>query len=300
MRPIAAFIVRRSAPMALLLLLTFVLPAAASASAISENLPTPPTPQAAAEPKPIQDNSFLIEEAYNQEFGVVQHINTFSRSWNTHDWVYTFTQEWPVPRETHQLSYTMSLVNSAASNAGGGVGDFALNYRYQLVGNGDTRIAISPRFTLLLPTGSSKLGRGFGGTGVQTNLPLSWVVNKHLVTHWNAGATIVPSARNEVGDRATTTGYNLGQSFIWLAHPRFNVMFETLWAGSESVVARGRTQRSHDLLLNPGVRWAHNFANGLQIVPGISIPIGVGPSAGEKGVYVYLSFEHPFRMLPKK
>lgn len=28
---------------------------------------------------PIQDNSFLIEEAYNQEFGVVQHINTFTR-----------------------------------------------------------------------------------------------------------------------------------------------------------------------------------------------------------------------------
>jgi len=30
--------------------------------------------------RPIQDNSFLIEEAYNQESGVVQHISTFSHS----------------------------------------------------------------------------------------------------------------------------------------------------------------------------------------------------------------------------
>lgn len=31
----------------------------------------------AEEPKKIQDNSFLIEEAYNQEDGVIQHIQTF-------------------------------------------------------------------------------------------------------------------------------------------------------------------------------------------------------------------------------
>ena len=43
----------------------------------------------------IQDNNFLIEEAYNQEEGVVQHISTFSRMWNSQDWSYTFTQEWP-------------------------------------------------------------------------------------------------------------------------------------------------------------------------------------------------------------
>jgi hypothetical protein len=29
---------------------------------------------------PIQDNSFLIEEAYNQEPGVVQHISVFTRT----------------------------------------------------------------------------------------------------------------------------------------------------------------------------------------------------------------------------
>jgi len=33
----------------------------------------------AARPPAIEDNSFFIEEAYNQEEGVVQHISTFMR-----------------------------------------------------------------------------------------------------------------------------------------------------------------------------------------------------------------------------
>src|SRR5512146_229290 len=136
--------------------------------------PPPAAPQAASEAAPIQDNSFLIEEAYNQEFGVVQHINTFSRDWNTHQWVYTFTQEWPVPGQKHQFSYTLSANNPGAP-LGSGLGDLALNYRYQMIGSGDTRVAFAPRLSLLAPTGDARLGRGTGGYGVQTNLPLSVV-----------------------------------------------------------------------------------------------------------------------------
>ena len=39
----------------------------------------------------IEDNSFLIEEAYNQEPGVLHHIQTFMRSWTTGQWLYTYT-----------------------------------------------------------------------------------------------------------------------------------------------------------------------------------------------------------------
>jgi hypothetical protein len=304
--PHAAIQSRPTARLFFAFILTFLILCTALASAG----PTSPDKAVSVQPasekettakeQPIQDNSFLIEEAYNQEFGVVQHINTFTRSWSTHQWVYTFTQEWPVPGHAHQLSYTLSCVDNGSGPQSRGIGDAAINYRYQLVGSGETRLAIAPRVTLLLPTGSARFGRGFGGTGIQTNIPLSWVVSKRFVTHWNAGATIVPSAQNEVGAHASTTGYNLGQSFVWLARPRFNVLFETLWTGSESVVVTGRTQRSHDLLLSPGIRWAYNFANGLQIVPGIGIPIGVGPSAGEKGLFLYLSFEHPFRKLRRE
>lgn len=248
--------------------------------------------------KPIQDNSFLIEEAYNQEDGVVQHISNFMKLSPGRDWAYTFTQEFPVRGQKNQFSYTLPVLHNPES--GNGVGDLAINYRYQAIGNGDTRVAFAPRLTLLVPTGNSRLGRGSGGYGFQTNLPLSVVLSKYVVTHWNVGTTIVPGAKNAVGEKALTTGYNLGQSIIVAPHPRFNVMFETLWTGSEAVVGRDRTQRQHDLYLNPGIRWAHDFKNGLQIVPGVAVPIGVGPSSGDKGVFVYLSFEHPWRMFAGK
>lgn len=249
------------------------------------------------ESAPIQDNSFLVEEAYNQEFGVVQHISTFTRSWYTHQWLYTFTQEWPSPSQTHQLSYTISYLNGTSNLGSVGLGDVALNYRYQLLGSGDTRVALAPRFTLLLPSGNYRMGRGFGGAGLQFNLPVSWALGKHWVTHWNAGATLIPSAKDYLGHRAQATGYNLGQSVIWLSSHRLNAMLETVWTSSESVVADHRTVRSQDLLVSPGIRWAYNFRNGLQIVPGIGVPLGVGPSTGEKGLFLYLSFEHPFRNL---
>ena len=54
----------------------------------------------AQEPPPIQDNSFLLEEAYNQEAGVVQHISAFQRM-RGGEWIATFTQEWPAPGQTH-------------------------------------------------------------------------------------------------------------------------------------------------------------------------------------------------------
>jgi hypothetical protein len=258
-----------------------------------------PNPSTSAEPG-IQDNSFLVEEAYNQNFGVVQHISSFTRFWDSKDWNYTFTQEWPVPGDArHQLSYTLVALH-AGSFPGStvGVGDVLLNYRYQLVGSGDTRLALAPRLSLIFPTGDSALGRGAGSFGLQTSLPLSVVLSTRLVTHWNAGATFFPRAHDISGDRAATSGYSFGQSFIWLAHTRFNLMLETVFASSQQVVAGNHTQWTNALFLNPGIRWSYNFKDGLQIVPGIGIPLGVGPSAGEKAVFLYLSFEHPFRKLP--
>jgi hypothetical protein len=81
----------------------------------------------AAEPlaKGIQDNSFLIEEAYNQEAGVVQHITNLRRQ--NGQWQFSFSQEWPVFSQTHQFSY--SVPYNFGSNRG--VGDITLNYRYQ-------------------------------------------------------------------------------------------------------------------------------------------------------------------------
>jgi hypothetical protein len=252
----------------------------------------------AQEPKGIQDNSFLIEESYNQEAGVVQEISFFTWSPSTHSWLYSFTNEWPVTGIKHQFSYTITGThNGDFKGSGTGLGDLALNYRYQLAGNGDTRFACSPRLSVLLPTGSSENGRGFGGTGYQADIPVSVMLNPKLAMHLNAGATWVPHGKNELGDRAGLTGYNLGQSFVWLLKPRFNLMLETYYNDIEAVASPGKTVRQKDLLLSPGFRWSYNFKSGLQIVPGMAFPIGAGPTAGEKGVILYLSFEQPLKIL---
>jgi hypothetical protein len=241
----------------------------------------------------IQDNSFLIEEAYNQESGVVQHISTFARPSGGDAWAYAFTQEWPLGGIRHQLSYTIPIEN--IEGFGTGLGDVALNYRYQLAGNPEARTVAAPRLSVLLPTGNEVEGRGAGAVGFQGNLPLTLVLSNQIVTHWNAGATITPSARSPLGDEATTTSFNLGASAIWLLHPSFNLMVEALWLSTASVASAGQTVRDESLLLNPGIRGAFNLANDLQIVPGLAYTFGLGPDADEDALFVYLSFEHPFK-----
>jgi chemotaxis signal transduction protein len=250
---------------------------------------------ARADEGPIQDNSFLIEEAYNQERGVVQHINTFSRSAGSGDWIYTLTQEWPLPDERHQLSFSLPVQELHSAGTNKGIGDLAFNYRYQAIGNGSAPVAFSPRLSVLVPTGRSRESLGTGGVGVQVNLPLSTAMGSHLVTHWNAGATHTFAARDAVGDHAGTNAYLLGQSLVWLCKPKVNLLVETAWTRTESVTGPGQSGRSDALFVSPGIRWAHDFESGLQVVPGIAFPIGVGPSRGQHAVFVYLSLEHPFR-----
>lgn len=240
----------------------------------------------------IQDNSFLIEEAYNQESGVVQHISAFSRPSGGEAWAYGFTQEWPLRGIRHQLSYTIPVQREGG---GTGLGDVALNYRHQLLGNPKAATTFAPRLSLLLHTGEHEQGRGAGGLGLQTNLPLSLVLAPRLVTHWNAGATLTPSAKSALGEAATTTSFNLGASAIWLLHPSFNLMVEALWLSTASVASAGQTVRDESLLLNPGVRGAFNLANDLQIVPGLAYTFDLGSDSDADALFVYLSFEHPFK-----
>jgi len=243
----------------------------------------------AEEDLPIQDNSFLLEEAYNQEAGIIQHINTFKRMRNG-DWEYTFTEEIPVTSQKHQFSFILPVRNAGS---GAGIGDIALNYRYQLVSNKKT--AVAPRFSVLLPTGDVRRERGAGGVGLQFNLPVSFQFSRRFVTHSNAGITFTPQAKNIFNERAQAVDFNLGQSVVWLAAARFNVLVEAVWNNNATVTGFRRTERENEVLINPGVRWAVNLPMGLQVVPGVAVPFGVGPSRGERGVFFYLSFEHPFK-----
>jgi hypothetical protein len=174
-----------------------------------------------------------------------------------------------------------------------GFGDLLLNYRFQVHGTGETRVAFAPRVSLIVPSGSSAKGTGYGGSGIQSNLPLSVVLARPLVVHTNLGGTWIPVSRDTSGNTGATYGYAAGQSVIWLAKPRFNVMVESSFSSAHVVAAPGARSTAKTLWLSPGVRWAHNFKSGLQIVPGAAYISGVGPSEGQNGAFLYLSFEHP-------
>ena len=246
-------------------------------------------------PPPIEDNSFLVEEAYNQERGIVQHVSTFSRSAGSSAWVYEFAQEWPLAGQKHQLSYTVPLAHTDDPLLNDtGIGDIALNYRYQIGGGEGAALALAPSLTLVLPTGDSRRGLGAGGTGFEVKLPLSVELSRQVVAHSNAGISYTPRARDTFGNTAAARGYALGQSVIWLAHPNLNLMLESVWAVTREVTGPRQTARTTEFLLSPGLRTAINLRSGLQIVPGLAFPIGIGASRGERAVFAYLSFEHPF------
>jgi hypothetical protein len=242
------------------------------------------------QPKGIEDNSFLMEEAYNQEPRVVQHISVF-QYFKDKSWTFTFTQEWPLWGQAHQLSFMLPVAHIGDPSATG-LGDIAINYRYQLFDN--DFVAMAPRLTLFVPTGDSDKGTGKGAAGGQAHMAISAKLSERFVSHWNFGVTVTPNEKGPGTAAATTAGINYGTSLVWLVHPRLNFMLEAVGTVGESVLANGEKERGDTFFLNPGVRFAFNFDNGLQIVPGFSVPIGLAGSVDQWAVLGYLSFEHGF------
>jgi hypothetical protein len=155
------------------------------------------------------------------------------------------------------------------------------------------RFAFSPRFSLIFPTGNWEKGFGNGVVGYQLSLPFSYLLSTKIATHYNLGVTFTPDVKKADGSKFNQTIYNYGLSIILLLKKNFNFMFEV--AGNRTFIKSASTNTiiTNSLFINPGIRLAINFRSGLQIVPGIAVPIGIGPSNGASGIYAYLSFEHP-------
>lgn len=240
---------------------------------------------------PIEDNSFLLEEAYNQEEGIVQFIQSFqqTKARGKKSTLYTFTNEWPLFGQTHQLSYTIPYSKLEEINSTG-VGDILLNYRNQIVNT--EQVALAPRFSLVLPTGKRESGLGSGAIGFQFNMPLSVVLSDKWVTHWNAGFTLIPKAKGISGNEtASIFSTNFGTSFIYLYNDNFNGMLEMVLNSNESSVGNGSKEREETIYISPGFRYALNYPT-TQVVVGLSSPIGVGPSEqDEYSGLLYLSIE---------
>jgi hypothetical protein len=239
----------------------------------------------------ITDNSFLIEEAYNQEPGTVQFINGYQFSDLTNESTYTFTNEFPAPDETHQLSYSIPVSKKAGPPTETGVGDVLLNYRYQLVSN--KYVAMAPRFSVILPTGDYKKGMGNGATGFQFNQSVSLTLNEQWQNHWNAGFTYTPDAKNTTGDKASLFGFNFGTSVVYQWTESFNLLCEFVLNNTETVTGPDAKSSASTYYVLPGFRTSFKVGKDTEIVPGLAALLGAGPSATshERGLFAYLSIE---------
>lgn len=215
----------------------------------------------------ILDNSFLVEEAFNQETGIVQTIFTWTRG-RDRTWGASFTQEWPVPGMAHQLSYTLPFAGTGSAS---GVGDVMMNYRYQWREGGAGRPAISPRLSVILPTGSERDGLGAGTAGLQINLPVSQQFG-NIYVHANAGFTWQ-------GDDRTPF---VAGSGIWRVAPMLNLMLEAVVEFDDAFTVA------------PGLRHGFNLGPH-QLVLGVAAPITRASGRSTASLFTYLSYELPFR-----
>ena len=261
-------------------------------------------------PENISDNSFLLEEAYNQEPGVAQHIFNWIYTWdgpasNRHrEFAATYSLELPIGSQQHQFSFITLFRNVVDESGGvaseeGGVGDTFLSYRYQLwLEKWGDPVSVAPRFSVLLPSGDAGRGLGFGEVGYQFDLPLSKQF-KRFDVHFNAGFTSVPGVKVDLGSGLFSSPENiwitnLGGSVFWKPQTYFHVFLETLLLFGDELDNQGLVDHTTQVILNPGFRYALCQLDDVEWVVGASVPVGVTPDAPDIGVFLYMSVEHRF------
>jgi hypothetical protein len=249
----------------------------------------------ASEPFAITDNSFFVEEAFNQEARVFQNI--VGALLQDEAFGLSFTQEWPAPSIKHQLSYTATLVNIDNET---GPGDVLLNYRYQLFEEGPGRPAVSPRVSLIVPVGDEIRGLGQGSWGLQFNLPVSKQVGDFYL-HGNAGVSWWPSLSTDRFPRLDSLPPEdvgiaspfVAGSVIYRVRPMFNLMIESVVDWGEDIVAASRTARETSYTFSPGARGGWNIGE-KQVIVGLAVPVTRAGGETFTGVFAYFSYELPF------
>jgi hypothetical protein len=249
-----------------------------------------------ARPFEIVDNSFLVEEAYNQEAGIFQNIFGALRN-EGGQWAATFTQEWPAPSVRHQLSYALVFDNEGR----GSMGDVAINYRYQLRTGEGGGTALSPRVSLLLRA-RREHSLEAARVGMELNLPASRQFG-NIFLHGNAGVRMYPQVESGVfplpvelqapRDVSLVNPFLAG-SAILRVKPMVNLMFESVVLFEERIVGRATTARDTTVILSPGTRFGWNLGDH-QLVLGAAVPFEHGSGETTSGIFGYASWELPFR-----
>lgn len=259
-------------------------------------------------PSHIRDNAFLVEEAFNQEPGVAQHIFNFIQTWDrtgiarTRDFAAIYTMELPLGSQANQFSFTVQSLSSFEKFNGdppehqGGVGDTFLNYRYQLLAD-DEFLWCAPRFSVIVPTGDERFGLGTGEVGYQFNLPISRYGDR-FDFHFNAGYTITPGVSAQPAFpfiEHDLEGTNLGGSVFWKPKVYLHYFLEALALWNDEIDDFGSRVNITQVFLNPGARYAVCQFDEVEWVLGVSVPVGLTDDTPDIGVFAYMSIEHTFR-----
>ena len=242
----------------------------------------------------LQSNGMLVETAYHQEKNELQHTFSFVRT-NRRNWSFNFTEEIPLGSDKHQLSFSMPAQFVKSDETGRGFGDVKFEYSYFLLGNNSSRVTVSPGFGVSLPTGNARKELGFGAASYSAKVPVSVMITKRVQSNSTFEAGFTPRAKNTEGDRANLYGYEIGQSFVWLAKPKLNFLIEAVWEKSQKVIGQNLKEYEEEFYISPGVRWAYTFKNGLTVIPGVAVPFGIGASRGERGIFFSIAFEHSIK-----
>lgn len=260
----------------------------------------------------LEDNSMLIDEAFNQEAGIIQHISNMVASDKMLN--YSYTQEIPLVSHKHQLSFTFSYAwlkkpVQAIRSAGipvstSGFGDILLSYHPLIAGKHSWALVV-PRITIIFPTGNVPSGFGNGGWGSQVNVAVTKRLSKKITAHTNTGYTYIihadhysyegngtPAGRYE----KNISSVNLGASLVWLAHKKMHLLTEYIFSCEKRIGDNGQLINGRLMTVNPGIRYAFDVGK-VQIVPGAGIPVNFNNGVFENaGTFLYLSVEPCYAM----
>lgn len=257
----------------------------------------PPVPLKISYSDVLPDDSYLVELASNIEAGHLHTIAACTRYRRpSKDLMCGFTQEFAVKDGKYMFSYT-APVSSLDSHRIVGLGDVALNFRYQMTGDENWAV-ISPRFSLLIPTGNKDQGLGTGATGMQFNLPVTKRLSESFLGSFNAGVTFLPKVKGEDSAgkivRRNLTSYNLGGSLVWVARKHINPLIEYVANFAGEINEEGRIARHTEHIISPGIGLAWESKH-IKISPGMAVPVSFSQGAIRTGLFFYLAFEHPLK-----
>lgn len=236
----------------------------------------------------IEDNSFLLEEAFNQKKEEYQFIQKYYTS--TSGYVeYLLEIEAPLSDdETHQISLDISRIRPEEIPASS-FSDLNLNYRYQALNRNG--MILTEKIGLVLATGKVENETSNGAMGAQLMQVATFKFSERFMNHWNLGTTIFPEAETAAGEK-TILEFTGGTSLINNYSDNLNFLLEAVLQTFESYDEDKNVNNELRFYLNPGLRFALDFDfKRTQVVPGVSFPVQYSDGEVRPGVFLYLSVE---------